>query len=145
MAKGTIEFTHQNAERAFQAATVGMDWMREAAEQSLHQSQAVVQTLFALSRKASDGFNQQASAVHGGALALAEETFSNVFDFGQKIARVKDPQQFVQAQSDFLSRQAEILASHSKELAQSVAKETTEMTNATVREADVSRKRAQAA
>jgi hypothetical protein len=122
-----------------------MDWMRDAAEQSLHQSQAVVQTLLALSRKAGEGVNQQASAVHGDALALAEETFSNVFDFGQKIARAKDPQQFVQAQSDFLSRQAEILASHSKELAQSVAKETTEMTTATVRETEASRKRAQAA
>jgi phasin family protein len=145
MAKGTVEFTHQNTERAFQAASVGMDWMREAAEQSLHQSQAVVKTLLALSRKTGDGLNQQASAIHRGALALAEETFSNVFECGQKIARVKDPQQFVQAQSDFLSRQAEILASHSKELAQTVAKETTEMTNATVREAEASRKRAQAA
>ena len=91
------------------------------------------------------GFNQHSSAVHRGALALAEESFSNVFEFGQKIARVKDPQQFVQAQSDFLSRQAEILASHSKELAQNVAKETNEMTNATVREAEISRKRSAAA
>src|SRR5262245_16610597 len=101
MAKGTAEFTHQNAERAFQAATVGMDWMREAAEQSLNQSQAVMQTLLALARKAGDGLNQQASAVHRSSLAMTEETFSNVFGLGQQIARVKDPQQLIQAQSDF--------------------------------------------
>ena len=145
MVKGTAEFTQQNAERAFQAATVGMGWVQEVAEQSLHQSQAVVQTLFALSRKAGDGLNRQASAVHQGALALAEETLSNVFDFGQRIGRVKDPQQFVQAQADFLARQAEILAAHSKGLAQHVAKETSEMTTATVGEAEAIRKRSEAA
>jgi hypothetical protein len=145
MVKGAAEFTQQNTERAFQAATVGMDWMRQAAEQSLHQSQAAVQTLLALSRKAGDGLNQQASAAHRGALSLAEESFSNVFDFGHKIARVKDTQQFVQAQSDFLSRQAEIVASYSKDLSQNVAKETREMTATTVREAESTRKRAEAA
>ena len=61
--KGPAEFTQQNAERAFQAATVGMDWMREAAEQGLTQSKAIVETMLALTRKAGDGLNQQASAV----------------------------------------------------------------------------------
>ena len=58
---------------------------------------------------------------------------------------VKDPQQLVQAQSDFLSRQAEIIAAHSKELAQHVAKETSELTSATVREAESVRRRSEAA
>jgi hypothetical protein len=145
MPKGPAEFTQQNAERAFQAATVGMDWMRDAAEQSLNQSQAVVQSLLTLARKAGDGLNQQASAVQRCSLAVTEETFANMFGLGQKIARVKDPQQLVQAQSDFLSRQAEIFAAHSKELAQNVAKETSELTGAAVRAADASRKRAEAA
>jgi hypothetical protein len=145
MPKGPAEFTQQGAERAFQAATVGMDWMRDAAEQSLNQSQAVVQSLLVLARKAGDGLNQQASAVQQCSLALTEETFANMFGLGQKIARVKDPQQLIQAQSDFLSRQAEILATHSKELAQNVAKETSELTSATVREAETARRRAEAA
>jgi hypothetical protein len=145
MPKGPAEFTQQNTERAFQAATVGMDWMRDAAEQGLNQSQAVVQTWLTLARKAGDGFNQQASAAHRCSLALAEETFSNMFGLGQTIARVKEPQQLVQAQSDFLSRQAEIFAAHSKELAQNVAKETSELTGAAVRAADATRKRAEAA
>ncbi len=145
MAKGPAEFTNQNAERAFHAATLGMDWMREAAEQSLGQSQAVVQSLLTLARKAGNGLNQQASAVHRCSLALTEETFSNMIGLGQQLARVKDPQQLVQAQSDFLSRQAEIIATHSKELAQDVAKETSELTSATVREVETTRKRAEAA
>jgi hypothetical protein len=145
MPKGPAEFTQQNAERAFQAATVSMDWMRDAAEQGLSQSQAMVRTLLTLARTAGDGFNQQASAVHRCSLALAEETFSNVFGLGQKIARVREPQQLIQAQSDFLSRQAEIIAAHSKELAQNVAKETSELTHATMRETEAARKRAEAA
>jgi hypothetical protein len=145
MAKGPAEFTQQNAERAFQAATVGMDWMRDAAEQGLNQSQAVVRTFLTLARTAGDGFNQQASAVHRSSLAMAEETFSNVFGLGQKITRVRDPQQLIQAQSEFLSRQAEIIAAHSKEIAQNVAKETSELTSATVRQAEAVRKRAEAA
>lgn len=145
MAKGPAEFTQQNAERAFHAATVGMDWMREAAEQGLDQSQVVVQSLLTFARKAGDGLNQQASAVQRCSLALTEETFSNMFGLGQKLTRVRDPQQLHQAQSDFLSRQAEIIATHSKELAQDVAKETSELTSATVREAETARKRAEAA
>ena len=145
MPKGPAEFTQQNTERAFQAATVGMDWMRDAAEQGLNQSQAVVQTWLTLARKAGDGLNQQASSVQRCSLALTEETFANMFGLGQKITRIKDPQQLVQAQSDFLSRQAEIFAAHSKELAQNVAKETSELTGAAVRETEASRKRAEAA
>jgi hypothetical protein len=145
MPKGPAEFTQQSTERAFQAATVGMDWMREATEQNLNQSQAVVRSLLTLARKAGDGLNQQASTVHRCSLALTEETFSNLFGLGQKLTRVRDPQQLIQAQSDFLSRQAEIIAVHSKELAQDVAKETSELTGATMREAEATRKRVEAA
>ena len=73
MPKGPAEFTQQNTERAFQAATVGMDWMRDAAEQGLNQSQAVVRTFLTLARQAGDGFNQQTSTVHRCSLAMAEE------------------------------------------------------------------------
>ena len=143
--KGPAEFTQQNAERAFQAATVGMDWMREAAEQGLTQSKAIVETMLALTRKAGDGLNQQASAVQRCSLAMAEETFSNTLELGQKITRLKDPQQLVQAQSDFLNRQAEIFASHSKEFTQTVAKDASNLTAATVRETEAARKRSEAA
>ena len=141
----TAEFTQQNTERAFQAATIGMDWLQEAMEQGLAQSQTVVQTMLALSRKAGDGLNQQASALHRCSLAAAEESFSNAFDLGHKMAHLKDPQQLVQAQSDFLSRQAEIIAAHSKELAQCVGKEAGELTSATMRETEAARRRAEAA
>jgi hypothetical protein len=145
MPKGPAEFTQQSTERAFQTATVGMDWMREAAEQGLTQSKAIVETMLALARKAGDGLNQQASAIHRCSLAMAEETFSNALELGQKMTRLKDPQQLVQAQSDFLSRQAEIVASHSKELTQTVAKEASNLTAAAVRETEASRKRSEAA
>jgi hypothetical protein len=141
----TAEFTQQNTERAFQAATIGMDWLQEAAEQGLTQSQSVVQTMFALSRKAGDGLNLQTSALYHCCLEAAEESFSNAFDLGHKMAHLKDPQELVQAQSDFLSRQVEIIAEHSKELAQSVGKEAGELTGATMRETEAVRRRAEAA
>ena len=145
MAKGTVEFTQQNAERAFQTATFGMEWMRQAAEQSLTQSQSALQTVLALTRRAADGLNQQASTVQRCSLAMVEDTFSNMFEFGQKAAHLKDAQQLAQAQSDFLSRHAEIMAEHFKELAQDMSKEASELTSATVREAEASRKRSEAA
>ena len=101
--------------------------------------------MFAITRRAGTGLNQQASAVQRCSLAMAEDTFSNVFEFGQKVARVNDAQQLVQAQSEFLSRQAEIMAAHSKELGQSVSKEASDLTSATVRETEASRKRSEAA
>lgn len=150
MAKGTAEFTQQNTERAIQATAVGLDWMREIAEQSLHQSKASADALFAITRKAGDGFNQQASAVHRCSIGLAEETFSNLFELGQKMARLKEPHDVIQAQSEFLSRQAEIVAALTKELTQNVAQQASGLTSATMRETaatmrEASRKRAEAA
>jgi hypothetical protein len=145
MSDRTAEFTQQNAQRAFQAATVGLDWLREAAEQSLTQSRTIVGTMLALTQKAGDGLNQQALALHRCSQAMAEECFANAFDLGHKMTRLKEPQQLFQAQSDFLSRQVEIIAAHSKEFAQSAGKEAGELTSATIRETEAVGKRAKAA
>ena len=40
MARNPTDFAHQNAERAVQATSYGMNWMREIAEQNLNQSKA---------------------------------------------------------------------------------------------------------
>jgi hypothetical protein len=42
MAKGPTDFAQQNTERAMQATTYGMNWMREIAEQNLSQSKAAL-------------------------------------------------------------------------------------------------------
>jgi hypothetical protein len=145
MSDRTAQFTQQNAERAFQAATVGMSWLQEAAEQTLSQSQAVIQTMVALTRKAGDGLNQQAQALHRCSLAAAEESFANAFELGHKMARLRDPQQLVEAQSDFFGRQMEIIATHSKELARSAGKEAAELTSATIHEPKSAGRRSEAA
>jgi hypothetical protein len=145
MSDRTAEFTQQNAERAFQAATVGMDWLREAAEQGLWQSHAVVRTMLALTRKAGDGLNQQAQALQRCSLAAAEESFANTFDLGHKMARLRDPQQLIEAQSDFFSRQVEIIAAHSREFAQVAGKEAGELTGAAIRKAESAARRSEAA
>jgi hypothetical protein len=44
MAKGATDFAQQNTERAMQATTHGMNWMREVAEQNLSQSKAALES-----------------------------------------------------------------------------------------------------
>ena len=122
-----------------------MDWMRELTDHGLNQGQATVEALLAIVRKAGDGLNQQASAAHHCSIAAAQETLSNVVQFGQKMARLREPQQLVQAHCDFWSRQAEIIASQTKFLGQNVAKEASEPTNETLRKAEASRKQSEAA
>jgi hypothetical protein len=51
---------------------------------------------------------------------LAEETLSNTFDFAQKLVRMREPQELAQLQSEFVSRQAQVLGDQTKELGTSL-------------------------
>ncbi len=95
-----------------------MDWVREVAEQNLDQSKASVETLVSATRKAVRALDQQTSAVLGRSVLAAEETLSNTFDFLHKLVRMKDPQELAQLQSEFVSRQAQVLADQAKEFGQ---------------------------
>ena len=110
MAKDQTELAQENTQRAIQAANFGAEWITEIAEQNLGQSKAAVTSVLTLTRKALDGFGQQASAVQNHSLAFAETTFGNAFSFGKKVLQVREPTEFAQAQSDFLSSQAQALS-----------------------------------
>jgi hypothetical protein len=120
MAKDPTEFTRQTAQRAIEAANFGMDWYRELAEQNLNQSRIAVEGVLSSLRKMIGGFESQSSAVCREAISLTHESLSNTFELGQKLLRAKEPQEFAQIQSEFVSRQAQTIADKTKGLGQTI-------------------------
>jgi hypothetical protein len=145
MTKSAADFAERNTERAIQATNYGMDWMREVAEQNLDHSKASVEALVIATRKAVDALDQQRSAILGRTMSAAEETLSNTFDFLHKLVRMKDPQGLAQLQSEFVSRQAQVLADQTKEFGQTLMQGTSEMAKTTERTAETIRKLSEAA
>ena len=146
MAKGTADFAQQNTERAFQATNYGMNWMREIAEQNLIESKAAIEGFLTITRKAVDGMDHQASVIRKSSMLFAEETLSNTFDLAHKLVRMREPQELAQIQSDFVSRQAQIVGDQTKELGQRVAEGVNDVTKTTLGgAAEFTRRRAEAA
>ena len=114
MARNTTDFAQHNTERAVQAT----NWMRTIAEQNLNQSKAALEGLLTFARNALRSVDQQSSTICDHSIAVAEQTLSNSFDFAHKVIRVKEPQELAQIQSDFVSRQAQVLGDQAKELGQ---------------------------
>ena len=125
MTRDATDFTQQNSQRAMQAANLGMNWAREFAEQSLDQGKVVLDGLFKVTRKMAEEFDDQASAIREHSTALTEKTLSNTFDFGRKLARLREPQELVELQSEFISRQSQAIADQTKELGQKIKNGTT--------------------
>jgi len=122
MARDTTEFAQQSSERAMQAANFGMTWGREFAEESFNQSKRTFDALLRVARKMAEDFESQASAIREQTTALTEKTLSNTMEFGQKLAQVKEPQEFAQCQSELMARQAQMIADQTKEFGQKMQK-----------------------
>ena len=117
MARSTTDFAdvaRQNTERAVQAT----NWMCAVAEQNLIQNKAVFEGLLTIARNTLRSIDQQSSAISEHSIAVAEQALSNAFDFSHKVLRIEDPQQLAQIQSEFISRQAQVLGNHTNELGQ---------------------------
>jgi hypothetical protein len=122
MAKGPMsgmssEFT---AERAAQATSYGMDWMRQLAEHGLDQSKVIFDSLLTATRGTAGTIDQQVSEIRERSLVLASQSLSNGFDFANRILRAKEPQEVLRLQNEFLSRQAQALANQATELGQAI-------------------------
>jgi hypothetical protein len=136
MAKDTMDFAQQNTERAMQAA----NWMHAIAEQNLNQTKGAFDSLLAVARNAVRDLDRQTVAICEHSMSFAEETLSNTFDFAHKLMRVKELQELPQIQSEFISKQAQLLGDQTKELgerivqgAQDAAKAGREVTAETAR------------
>ncbi len=123
------EFSQQNSELAMQAAQVSMNGFRQIAQQNLKQSKASLEELLGLTRRITADFGSQASAICEHSMSLAEKTVSNTSDCGFKLARLKEPQELMQVQADFISRQAQALADQAKELNERFVKGAEELAN----------------
>jgi hypothetical protein len=108
-----MDFAQQNTERA-------TDWMRAIAEQNLNQSRAAFEGLLTVARNAVRDVDKQTAVICEHSMSVAEEMFSNTFDFAQKLMRMKEPQELAQIQSEFVSRQAQLLGDQTKELGQRI-------------------------
>ena len=137
MAKGTTDFARQTTEQAVQTT----DWIRAIAEQNLNQSKAAFESLLTIARNAASGVDQQAAFISDSIL-FAEETLENTFDFAHQLVRMKEPQELPGIQTEFVNRQAQVLAGSGQRIMQDVnevAKTTLEGA------AESSRRRAEAA
>ena len=114
MARNSTEFAQQSGERAMQAATFGMTWAREFAEEGFTQSRQAFDSLLRVSRKMAEDFENQACAMREQATALTEKTLANTMELGQKLTRATEPQEIAQCQSEFLARQTQMLADQTK-------------------------------
>ena len=120
--------------------------LRAIAEQNLNQSKAAFDGLLTVARKAVRDVDQQTAAICEHSMTFAEETLSNTFDFAHKLMHMKEPQELAQIQSEFVSRQAQLLGDQTKELGQAIMQGAHEAAK-TVREAaaEPTRKRSEAA
>lgn len=140
------DFAQQNTEQAMRISNYGMNLMREVAEQNLNQSKVVLESLLMITRKAIDDIDHQSSDFRQRSMLLAEETFSNAFDFAYKLVRATEPKELARVQSEFVSRQAQAFAEQAKELGQSIVQGANEMARATNEgAAEASRRRSEAA
>jgi phasin len=108
--------------------------LRELAERSVEQARKAFEDFVTAAQKAAGtvegaAHEAQSGAKHVGAqiLGFTEQNVNTVFDLAQKLARVKDPQEAVTLQSEFLKTQLNTLQSQAKELGALV------QTSATVR------------
>ena len=114
MARDSTEFAQQSGERAMQAATFGLTWAREFTEESFNQGRHAMDSFLRVSRKMAEDFENQLCAIREQATAVTEKTVANTMEYGQKLARAKEPQEFAQCQSEFLTRQAQTIADQTR-------------------------------
>jgi len=120
MARDTTEFAQQSGERAMQAATFGLTWAREFTEENFTQGKQALDSFLRVSRKLTEDLEEQMCALRAHNTALTEQLFSNCMDYGQKLARAKEPQEVAQCQSEFMARQAQAVADQTKVFGQKI-------------------------
>ena len=122
MARDSSDFAQQSSERAMQAANFGMTWSREFAEQTFGQSRQAVDAFLRVAQKMAEDFENHATVVREHMTSLTQKTLSNTMEYGEKLSRAKEPQEFAQCQSEFLASQAQTIADQTKEFSQKIQK-----------------------
>jgi phasin family protein len=135
----------QNAERATQVVNYGMDWMRQFMEESLNQTRAIFDGFLTTARKTADSFDQQAAEIRERSMSMAADTLSNSMDFVHRALKVRQPQDLLPLQTEFVSRQAQVVAENSKMLGETIARGASEMGQFTSQGLEEASRRSEAA
>ena len=91
-------------------------------EESLNQTRAIFDGFLTAARKTADSFDQQAAEVRERSMSMATDTLSNSMDFAHRALKVRQPQDLLQLQTEFVSRQAQVVAENSKMLGETIAR-----------------------
>jgi hypothetical protein len=131
----------QDTPQIMSAASSGLTVMTGMAEQNLRQSVTAMDEMLKTLRRMADIFGQQATRMREQSAALAEETMGNAAEFGSRVMRSKDPLEWTEAQSEFLSKQLQAVAEGNQRIGELLRNESTEMAHVTLDHArQISRK-----
>jgi hypothetical protein len=133
----------QNTEQAMQATAT--NWVREIAEQNLNQSKTAVEGFLTIARNEARSIDRLSSAICEHSIAVAEQMLSNAFVCARKVIHVREPQELAQIQTDFVTRQAQVLELGQKMLGQKMMHGAQDVANATEEGTAESRRRSEAA
>src|SRR5215472_16914675 len=111
MARDGGNNAQQNIEQMHNAASAGAIWLNEMTEQNLKQGIATLNGMMTTLRKSADVFGHEAYRIRETSAALAEQTMGNAAELGNRLARSKVPLEWVEADSEFMSKQAQAMAS----------------------------------
>ncbi len=130
MAKDRGNNAQESIDQMQNAASAGATWLNGMTEQNLKQGVAALNGMLSTLRRSADIFGQQASRIRETSTALAERTMGNATELGNRLAHSKDPLEWVEAHSEFLSKQAEAMATGAQSLGEALVNSSNEVASA---------------
>src|SRR5690242_4190076 len=110
MAKDRGNNAREHIDQMQNAASAGTTWLNGMTEQNLKQGIAAMDGMLTTMRKSADVFGHQANRIRETSSSLAEQTMGNAAELGNRLTRSQHPLEWVEAHSEFLSKQAQAMA-----------------------------------
>ncbi len=129
MAKDRGNNAPDSIEQMQHVASAGRNWLNDMTEQNLKQGIAAFDGMLSTLRKSAEVVGHHASRIRETSAALAEQTMGNAAELGNKLARSKDPLEWVEAHSAFMSRQAQAMATGAQRLGEALVNSSNEVAN----------------
>ena len=123
MAPNPRGFAKENIERVSEAAGSSANWMAQFTDFNMRQSMAALDSMLTMVHRAAEGFGKQAAMMREHAVAVAEQAVENTSEFSNRMVHLKDPLEWTQVQSEFLSRQARAFADGNRKLSEALMRE----------------------
>ena len=127
MAKNRENNGRENMDQMQNVATAGATWLNGMTGQSLKQGIGTLDGMLTTVRKSADVFGHQASRIRESYVAVAEQTMGNAAELGNRLARSKHPLEWVEAHSEFLSKQAHAMATGAQTLGKALINSSNEV------------------